>query len=543
MAKRPDAPNPTRYTLGFGATAFLLTAITLLLVLIVLPRRYMLHGGLREGGLTFPSLAPINRRPVTAPVEQPVRARPIPSGPVQPGPAEIMWETVGPLLENEEYDAAIAVFEEYLTRYPRDRGARRELALTLQKAGRTDEAIQIFQALLREHDDPGVRLLLARALRDEGRIDEASDHYRALVAVGLDEAALRLEWARALAWHRKYDEAAQVLEPALANDPEAVDLRVEMARILHWEGRAVQAEALLDGLDRSALEINGATALHADIKRALAEPAQGPVDDGEPPPPPDALTLTEQAEAAFAAGEYRHAAELLAEAIRRNPTDRVALRAYADLLQYHLEDPEAAREVLLRLEQLDDGSDSALRLRIAKLDVWTGRNEEATERLEALLPDVEWGERAEIHALLGDLHRWAGAATRSPSPTPTSSRDWTSVSKGWGSTERGSGASAPECVTSEAWGSAVSVDRSKGSSSNPRSPAGGDGGPCAPGHIWGSRRSEPDNATCRSGPRCAGPTSRASVRTSATTTARPTPWQSRCRASLPTWSRTACRSD
>jgi tetratricopeptide (TPR) repeat protein len=404
VASRPESSHATRYTLGFGATVIILTASTLLLVLVVLPRRYMLHSGLREGGLTFPALAPV-RRPVTAPVEKPMRARAVPVSPASRGPAEIMWSTVDPLLENEDYAAAIAVFEAYLRRFPGDRGARRELALTLQKAGRADEAIQVYEALLRERDNPGVRLLLARALRDAGRIAEASEHYRALVAASPGDATLRLEWARALAWNQRYDEAANVLEPALESTPEAVDLRVEMARILHWEGRAVQADALLEGLDLSSLEASGAIALQIDIKRALAPVNEEPVDNEQPEPEPP--TLLERAEAAAAAGDYPLAAELLAEAVRRDPTDRAALGAYADVLQYHLEDLEGAREVLLRLEAMGE-TDAEMRLRMARLAIWTGRNDEAADRLEALLPELDPAGRAEVHVLLGDLHRWAG---------------------------------------------------------------------------------------------------------------------------------------
>ncbi len=400
MARRPESSHPTRYTLGFGATVFILTACTLLLVLVVLPRRYMLHSGLREGGLTFPALAPVTR-PVTAPVEQPMRPRPLPSPAGSRGPAEIMWSTVAPFLENEDWAAAIAVLEAYLERFPGDRGARRELALTLQKAERTEEAIEIYEALLREKDDPGVRILLARALRDEGRITEASDHYRALVTASPGDASLRLEWARALAWNERYDEAASVLEPALESTPEAVDLRVEMARILHWEGRAVQADALLEGLDLSSLEASGAIALRTDIKRALAPVDDEPVVVEQPEPP----SLVQQAEAAVAAGDFRVAGELLAESVRRDSTDQAALRAYADVLQYHLEDLEGARDALLRLETVG-GTDSETRFRMAQIAVWTGRNEEATERLEALLAEVDPSRGAEVHVLLGDLHRW-----------------------------------------------------------------------------------------------------------------------------------------
>ena len=44
----------SRYLLRFGVTAFLLIAGTLVLVLYVLPERYVLSSGFRESGMSFP---------------------------------------------------------------------------------------------------------------------------------------------------------------------------------------------------------------------------------------------------------------------------------------------------------------------------------------------------------------------------------------------------------------------------------------------------------------------------------------------------------
>ena len=44
----------SRYYLGFGVTALLLVSCTLVLVLVVLPQRYVFGSGFRESGLSFP---------------------------------------------------------------------------------------------------------------------------------------------------------------------------------------------------------------------------------------------------------------------------------------------------------------------------------------------------------------------------------------------------------------------------------------------------------------------------------------------------------
>ena len=58
VAKRAKGGSrPSRYYMGFGLTALILTSLTLFLVLFVLPRRYVLSAGLRESGVSFPSEA------------------------------------------------------------------------------------------------------------------------------------------------------------------------------------------------------------------------------------------------------------------------------------------------------------------------------------------------------------------------------------------------------------------------------------------------------------------------------------------------------
>ncbi|MEQ1856336.1 MAG: hypothetical protein ABL963_07695, partial [Longimicrobiales bacterium] len=56
MARRADrAKSEARYPLRFGTAAFILIAGTLVLVLYVLPERYVLRPGFRESGMGFPT--------------------------------------------------------------------------------------------------------------------------------------------------------------------------------------------------------------------------------------------------------------------------------------------------------------------------------------------------------------------------------------------------------------------------------------------------------------------------------------------------------
>ena len=174
----------SRYYLAFGVIALLLMSGTLVLVLVVLPQRYILSAGFRESGLSFPNpgvpfvprdAVQIAARPVPTPT-------PTPPDEVVRGPAEIFWAQVIPLLESERYAEALPFFERYLLDYPADSDVRRELALTLMAAGRAGEATAVLAGLLRSGEDPELRLLLARTLRDLERVDEAAIHYAILAA-------------------------------------------------------------------------------------------------------------------------------------------------------------------------------------------------------------------------------------------------------------------------------------------------------------------------------------------------------------------------
>ena len=418
MDRRPEGRSaPTGYVLGFGFTAFLLGGMTLILVLVILPRRYVLNAGLRESGISFPSEA----APFTPPQE--VRREPPPPPPLPPPPevvprgaAEILWEEVEPFLKGGRPADALPLFREYLEAHPEDRDVLREYAITLTRSGRGDEAAGIFQQLLPDDQYPGVRLLLARTLRDLGRLEEASAHYASLAREKPGDVGMALEWARALSWGKMYDEAGRILTTALAEGPAWVELQAELAQVYYWSGRLEAARELLCSMGPEALERTGAVRLREDVMAAL-EPPEAEPDSATLP-----ATSLERAVLALAEEDYEGAAVLYREALQESPDDTGTWRAYADLLQYGLQDAEGARKALLRIEDLGAG-DRALRYRLARLDVWTGRNAQAVERLEALLAGRETTsapaeqpdstgmgpeEEAEVWALLGDLRRWEG---------------------------------------------------------------------------------------------------------------------------------------
>jgi tetratricopeptide (TPR) repeat protein len=374
MPRRPERRRDTsKYLPRFLITAFSLGGMTLFIVLVILPRKYLLSQGLRESGISFPA------QPTTfSPPEefhQPAARLPRAPPPVVRGPGEIFWSDVLPLLRGGRFAQALPVFERYLRMYPEDRGVRREYAITLSRAGRAGEAVWVFQELLAEEDDREIRLFLARSLRDLGRYDEASTEYARLLEEDPENLFLALEWGRALSWAARYHEAAEVLEAALALDPEFLDVRIELARIYYWSGRLQDADRLLAGLDPRTLETRGAYSLWQELIAALEPPEPR---EGAPVYPP--LTALRRAARATEAGDYVGAAAILQGALRSYPDDIGLWRAYADLLQYHLEDLDGARVALLRIEALGGATGVSTRFRLAQLELWTGKNDQARSR-------------------------------------------------------------------------------------------------------------------------------------------------------------------
>lgn len=405
MKDRPTTVvGGARYLVRFAVTALLLISATLVLVLYVLPERYVLSSGFRESGMSFPaSMTPF----VPAPVVRMV-ARDIPQPPlvILPGPAEIFWEELTPLLRSQRYDEALQVFGDYLEQHPDDRDARREYAITLLAAGRSQEAVPELRRLLDDEEDFERRLLLARTLRELGRVDEASDEYAILVEARPGEETLWLEWAQALAWAEEYDAAADVLHDALARHPGSVPLLVELARVEFSRDEPEAAAAALAGLDDRTLAALDALALRDQVLLAIPT-----AEVTEEPPQP---TLLEQAVAARERDDFDTAAQLFQAALRERPDDAEIWLAYANLLEYELGDFEGARRALLEVERLTE-ADAALQLRLASLEIWMQRNDDARARLLALLALVESDAEAaravspaEVQAMLGDLSRWDG---------------------------------------------------------------------------------------------------------------------------------------
>jgi len=390
IKKKTGPPYWVRFSLvmlGFGG-------FTSVFVLVVLPKRFILQAGLIESGITFET----ENLPFQTPERQPdIR----PTFPMTAsvelgtgvGPSERFWSEVLPLLTAEEYEAALRVFDDYLSDYPEDREVLREYAVTLLRADRAAEAEDVYRRLI-EAGDLSYRLNLARLVRDRGNANEAIALFRELAADNPDDVGLRLELARTLLWDEQYVEAIALYRELAREDRGSLPIRLELAQALYWDGQPEEAFGLLSGYPSHDSGWVTVDSLLAEIVPQVAPP--GP-------------TFAELIQQAIDDGDLSLANDLYSRMLLRTPIDSERWNDWVDFLQYQLEDLEAARAALIARDATT-GLDPDQRFRLAQLHVWTTREEMAIAELQSLLsldPD-----RAEAWALLGDLYRWEGDRIR-----------------------------------------------------------------------------------------------------------------------------------
>lgn len=381
------------YALAYGLTAGVLLAVTVVLVVIVLPSRYALIADLRESGISFPTS--VDAVGFGMPGREPLVEPPPPPPEPELGPAEAMWIEVDSLLEAGAHEPAVARMEAYLEEHPYDLTVHRARAHTLAAAGRPAAARAAFEELARLSGAPEDRLALARLLRDAGDVEPAIEQYRNLIAAQPDDLELRHELARLYMWRERHSEAVAELRRIVAAAPEVGRYRLDLARALYWDDQLEEARAVLAGMPATAPEATAAAELDAELARLLTPP---------PEPEPEPLTLAEQARAAAAAEDLSAANELYDRAVAESPGDSALARERIDFLQYRQSDLEAAIAALEAYEE-QFGLDADARYRLGQLYVWTDRQDDARRHLEALVHDEP--DRADAWGLLGDVYRYA----------------------------------------------------------------------------------------------------------------------------------------
>lgn len=181
-------------------------------------------------------------------------------------------------------DAAVREPNETTDTAPRAEQVDAAIALTKQPATRA-EGIAELATLWRTAIDPhAARQALARALSWAGRLDEALEHYDALVGDDRsDDVQLALERLQVLEWKGRADDAEAGYLALADRHPDAIAAQLGVIRMRRWRGRIEPLHAL--AVARRAPDDKAAREEAANAYLALGLPyAARDAFAGDPPP-------------------------------------------------------------------------------------------------------------------------------------------------------------------------------------------------------------------------------------------------------------------
>src|SRR5579863_9271908 len=139
--------------------------------------------------------------------------------------AEVQKDT-----EAHDWAGALRIVDAEIARHPEDMDIRARRARVLQWAGRTREAEQEFNEVLKKApDDPDNWLGLGTVYTQEGRLEDALRAMNRAVELDPKRADLRAARARVLRAMGKPDDARQEFQQALNIDPTDSDVRADLA--------------------------------------------------------------------------------------------------------------------------------------------------------------------------------------------------------------------------------------------------------------------------------------------------------------------------
>ncbi len=229
---------------------------------------------------------------LAAPVRRPAAAKPTapPAAPVAaavtstPAPARDLWREARDLANRGEPDSALALIRPAVTRDTAAFELRWLEASLTGEAGRSAEAVQLYERLstafpdraddllgdlgkerlrsddprgalrdlrawLTDHsDDESARRRLALALARSDSLDEALVAYDALLSEHPDETELALDRARVLGWMGRHRQAITAYAAVLEREPQLVSAELGLAKNENWLGRHRRATHRLEAL-------------------------------------------------------------------------------------------------------------------------------------------------------------------------------------------------------------------------------------------------------------------------------------------------------
>ncbi len=138
--------------------------------------------------------------------------------------------------------AAILLWEQRVAANPDDSDTQRGVALAYQRAGRYDDAVAAYRAVLDlAPGDFGARYNLGVVQIAAGNPGEGEQTLRTLLGEAPDHVLAAKTLAERLLAREEYEQALGVLEPASASRPELADLQYDAGLALERLGRSGEA--------------------------------------------------------------------------------------------------------------------------------------------------------------------------------------------------------------------------------------------------------------------------------------------------------------
>jgi tetratricopeptide (TPR) repeat protein len=181
---------------------------------------------------------------------------------------------------NHDYHNAVGMWQDVLSQILRRRRpatnlhrVMANLGLELHKAGRTGEAIEVFEEGLRAApESTAIRANYAQALIDLERFGEASAQLSKVLAVEPRSPRFVHQAALIAARSRRLDEAETLFRRAIQFEPQSADFHVNLAQLLSERARWTEA---LDELTLAAELYGAKDPRRDDIERRVAKTRAG----------------------------------------------------------------------------------------------------------------------------------------------------------------------------------------------------------------------------------------------------------------------------
>ncbi|MBI2908121.1 MAG: tetratricopeptide repeat protein [Chloroflexi bacterium] len=151
--------------------------------------------------------------------------------------ADLLFRDATEFLQFDAIDKAIPLLKKALEKYPAHYDAMHNLGVSYQREKRYEEALPLFETLVRECSDNVLHLAgLGVTLLSLGKLEEGLSHLRQCAALAPEDLYIHFLLGTHLRRNGLHDEALPELEHVLRGNPEHIEARYEFAQALSGAG-------------------------------------------------------------------------------------------------------------------------------------------------------------------------------------------------------------------------------------------------------------------------------------------------------------------